>query len=520
MASKPEDDTSIANNSCFFQRPKSLPLPKSVTRIVNRESITKCSNEKRRSQSLTECDYIIPPKNEDTVVKENEVAQCSSKETLQAPISTTGDSEGRLSVVNSDDGLKESDSKTCNDQENGKTFFSSTENVDSLRDVIKKNKHIIEPFLEELQNEESLNQERNHVQFYSGHSTTNISPARSRRENSNLTLDPSKLAGSLRQINPTIEAGNGGIIDSEDSINSDIENSPSSGSLPFPTGKQIYKACEVCCEYDFIHERFCCQSAICNACMETYVATKVTLGIVRIMCPSGKCDNKYVVKDEIAYRLPVELKTKYHKFLVDQNRSPYEKTCPNCSLITNMVEHRVKFAPKKGLNVVCQDCDFKWCFICQGPSHERLTCKQTVKGDTLMRKWAKQVGSALVDRPNAVKCPKCRAYIQKSSGCDHMQCNRCNTDFCYRCGERLLSLKGFGDHYSKYSILGCKYRYYPNKPGRRRFVRGSILSLKLLAAPIAGAGIAVCAGVVAVGALIFFLPCWSVHKCWKKTRRS
>jgi len=56
-----------------------------------------------------------------------------------------------------------------------------------------------------------------------------------------------------------------------------------------------------------------------------------------------------------------------------------------------------------------------------------------------------------------------------------------------------------GDHYSELSVLGCKYRFYPDNPFKRRLIRGSILGGKILAAPIllcltvvAGA---VCAGV-------------------------
>jgi len=56
-----------------------------------------------------------------------------------------------------------------------------------------------------------------------------------------------------------------------------------------------------------------------------------------------------------------------------------------------------------------------------------------------------------------------------------------------------------GDHYSELSVLGCKYRFYPDNPLKRRLIRGSILGGKILAAPIvlclAVAAGAVCAGI-------------------------
>ena len=45
--------------------------------------------------------------------------------------------------------------------------------------------------------------------------------------------------------------------------------------------------------------------------------------------------------------------------------------------------------------------------------------------------------------------------------------------------DRLL-----GDHYSELSVLGCKYRFYPDRPLKRRLIRGSILGGKILAAPV------------------------------------
>lgn len=45
--------------------------------------------------------------------------------------------------------------------------------------------------------------------------------------------------------------------------------------------------------------------------------------------------------------------------------------------------------------------------------------------------------------------------------------------------DRLL-----GDHYSELSVLGCKYRFYPDRPVKRRLIRGSILGGKILAAPV------------------------------------
>ena len=69
--------------------------------------------------------------------------------------------------------------------------------------------------------------------------------------------------------------------------------------------------------------------------------------------------------------------------------------------------------------------------------------------------------------------------IQRSSGCDTMTCSRCQTLFCYRCGGRYYSSKYFGNHFSRLSVFGCKYRYRPNEPIKRRMIRGVIFGKRL-----------------------------------------
>jgi len=69
-------------------------------------------------------------------------------------------------------------------------------------------------------------------------------------------------------------------------------------------------------------------------------------------------------------------------------------------------------------------------------------------------------------------------YIQRTEGCDHMTCSRCDTEFCYRCGGRRHRLKLFGctfeDHDMKHSIIGCNEKYKPDQPVQRALARGGI----------------------------------------------
>ena len=55
--------------------------------------------------------------------------------------------------------------------------------------------------------------------------------------------------------------------------------------------------------------------------------------------------------------------------------------------------------------VVCPECFLVWCFPCQAPWHEAVTCKEFRRGDKLLLKWAQQ---HVHGQANAQRCPKCK----------------------------------------------------------------------------------------------------------------
>lgn len=107
-----------------------------------------------------------------------------------------------------------------------------------------------------------------------------------------------------------------------------------------------------------------------------------------------------------------------------------------------------------------------------------LLCKKGSSGGKTCRCCFIHLPDWLAESFNRLSFPspllRTQIHIQRTEGCDHMTCSQCNTNFCYRCGERYRQLRFFGDHTSNLSIFGCKYRYLPERPHLRRFVRGSV----------------------------------------------
>ncbi|XP_060566873.1 E3 ubiquitin-protein ligase arih1-like [Ruditapes philippinarum] len=208
----------------------------------------------------------------------------------------------------------------------------------------------------------------------------------------------------------------------------------------FARGDEVITECLICYDEVKLHKRLCCDYPACDNCMEQYIETNVTQGVVKIPCLGHESCNAFIYRDEILGRLSVPMKDKYYKFLVDANKDPKVKTCPRCSNITQITDEQSEKKTKYGLLITCSECHFDWCFECQAPWHNGIKCKEFRKGDKLVKSWAKEKHYG---NTNAQKCPKCKIFIERKGGCDHMVCLKCDTGFCYKCGGRYLDMKVF-----------------------------------------------------------------------------
>ena len=222
----------------------------------------------------------------------------------------------------------------------------------------------------------------------------------------------------------------------------------------------------------------CCRRTACNQCMEQIVATNVAEGRVKISCPHPKCGKVLPKKVVLSYltKRP-DVKANYTRFCVDIEGDGTKKTCPNCCHIKEHHLPKHRRLTEKHLKVQCSECQFNWCYRCQAPWHDKISCKQFQKGNRQFKEWThgRRRGEA-----NCQKCPTCRVYIQRSTGCPHMTCSRCDTEFCYDCGGRFLEFDPLLDHKEdNLELWGCPDIYLPDEPIKRNVIRGGWLGARI-----------------------------------------
>ncbi|KAI1096739.1 RWD-domain-containing protein [Rostrohypoxylon terebratum] len=93
--------------------------------------------------------------------------------------------------------------------------------------------------------------------------------------------------------------------------------------------------------------------------------------------------------------------------------------------------------PKLGKRIlaICEDCEFAFCTRCEQSWHGEF--KLCVSKDRQQEMTEEEKASAEYIRLHTTECPTCGAPCQKINGCNHMQCFKCCTHFCYLCSAWL-----------------------------------------------------------------------------------
>jgi len=292
-----------------------------------------------------------------------------------------------------------------------------------------------------------------------------------------------------------------------------VESEPGYHISPFDLNEDGLTNCQIC--FDVMANNtvaYCsdCQYQICFGCLSSHIEYRVMENVIEIVCPGDESCGKKFSDQLIAAFSTEHTMSILNKNKVEAEQNPDVKTCPGCHKIQRKENIVQKKKGKSSSRIECT-CGTIWCFSCYSPWHHGSSCEEYQKdivqsGNKSLRYWAK---SRTKGSNNAKKCPKCSFYIERISGCDHMTCNRCKTDFCYRCGGKHYSLGWLGNHYSRYSFLGCKYNLHPNKPVLRVAKRSGVIVGGTLLMPLALTGLVLGATLVLPSVVIY-------NKCKKR----
>lgn len=127
----------------------------------------------------------------------------------------------------------------------------------------------------------------------------------------------------------------------------------------------------------------------------------------------------------------VELQALYHSALIQfisNNEQFSHCENPSCDFV-----YQVEQVKAQGNKRKCARCKGEYCIVCKkqifGLGHE-INCeiKKMQIDDKENLKWIEE---------NTAVCPNCLVRIEKSKGCNHLNCPRCRTHFCFLCSMKI-----------------------------------------------------------------------------------
>lgn len=184
--------------------------------------------------------------------------------------------------------------------------------------------------------------------------------------------------------------------------------------------------CDICVEPKPLNESFNiegCTHFYCTECVIKYVVSKLHDNVTRICCPVSKCPG--LLKLEYCCGiLPPEVFERWGNALCESVILGFEKFyCPfkDCSalLINDGGEGEGEVMVTQS---ECPYCNRLFCAQCEVPWHSGIDCAQFQNFDKDERQKEGIMLMELADKKGWKRCPKCRFYVARRSGCDHLRC--------------------------------------------------------------------------------------------------
>jgi len=189
------------------------------------------------------------------------------------------------------------------------------------------------------------------------------------------------------------------------------------------------ESCPICYDNVSNPEPLGCGHTYCSGCLKHFLASATDTKTFPLVCMGNEASCNTPISIPLIQRfLPAQ--AFYHlvevAFSCYLERHPQElKYCTTADC--KQVYRRQTDKPM----LQCPSCFSEICPACDEEAHEGMTCqerrqhKDPEEQERLLNELAASGGWK--------KCPQCSVWIEKTEGCNHMECQSCHTHFCWTC---------------------------------------------------------------------------------------
>ncbi|KAG1738129.1 uncharacterized protein EDB91DRAFT_466018 [Suillus paluster] len=211
-----------------------------------------------------------------------------------------------------------------------------------------------------------------------------------------------------------------------------VQSRYTNSSTPSPQS-----VCPVCFTEASVPTLLNCGHSWCTSCLEGYLMSAVENKTFPLTClgDDASCTErisllhakKILSGDDFAALCEASFWSHVHVRTDEFHHCP----TPDCAQV-------YRATPASAI-LQCPSCLVRICSGCHAEAHDGLTCEERdVAEDKLFHEW-----TATHDVKN---CPGCKTPIERSEGCNHMTCTRCQTHICWECLATFPKGDGIYDH--------------------------------------------------------------------------
>jgi len=182
--------------------------------------------------------------------------------------------------------------------------------------------------------------------------------------------------------------------------------------------------CPVCFDEASVPTRLTCGHIWCTSCLQRYLMSALENKAFPLTCLGNDASCTERISLVLAKRIlsgddfAALCEASFWSYIHARTDEFHHCPTPDCA--------QVYRAAPAGTILQCPSCLVHICSACHTEEHDGLTCEERdAAEDKLFHEWA-----ATHDVKN---CPGCKTPIERSEGCNHMTCIRCQTHICWQC---------------------------------------------------------------------------------------
>jgi len=204
--------------------------------------------------------------------------------------------------------------------------------------------------------------------------------------------------------------------------------------------KENMVECPVCFNQVVSPINLQCGHIWCKSCLSNYLVAATDNKIFPLRCLGGEATCSHPIPVSVARDIlsaddfDAVVNASFLAYVYARPDEFHYCPTPDCDQI-------YRSAPPDTV-LQCPSCLTRICPSCHIEAHDGLTCaNRDVEGDKLFKEWT--------EAHDVKSCPGCKALIERTEGCNHMTCARCQTHICWVCMETFPHGEGIYDHMRK-----------------------------------------------------------------------